>query len=153
MSKKRVFVGVDLGAKGAIAVIDKDNNVLELIDYSSNFADDWTLIKEKYDVSMIVAEKISSMPGQGVKSMFSFGHKLGEFEGILHTLGLPYVLVRPQEWMKGLGLPKDKNQRKKAINSIAKSMFPDAVVTGKRGGILDGRSDSLLIAQYCKKNY
>lgn len=153
MSKKKVWIGVDIGANGCIAVIDTSNNVLKLIDYSNHWADEFDLIKELYDVSMICIEKVSAMRGQGVTSMFTFGMKVGEIHGILHTLGLPFIEVRPQEWMKGLGLPKDKRERKKAIGSIAKSMFPDADLYGSRGGLKDGRSDALMIASYCKRNY
>jgi len=149
----KVWVGIDVGAKGAVAVINKDNDVLELMDYSDNLADDLTMIKAKYDVSMMVVEKVSAMPGQGVTSMFSFGIKFGEILGICNTLGLPFVLVRPQEWMKSLGLPKDKNQRKKAIGSMAKSMFPGCDIYGPKGGLKDGRSDALMMASYCKRTY
>lgn len=149
----RVWIGIDIGAKGGIAVIDSSNTVLKLLDYSEHWADELSLIKAEYDVYMIVAEKVHSMPGQGVKSVFSFGWKLGELEGILHTLGLPYILVRPQEWMKGLSLPKDKTARKKELASLASSMFPMAEIYGARGGLKDGRSDALMIASYCKKTY
>ena len=153
MSKKKVWVSIDPGAAGAVAVIDKDNNVLELRDYSEHLADDITLIKEKYDITMCLVEKVSAMRGQGVSSMFTFGYKVGEIHGILHTLGIPFVEVRPQQWQANLGLPKDKKQRKKAIGSIAQSMFPDASLFGSRGGYKDGRGDALLMAQYCKQNY
>ena len=152
-NNEKVFVSIDPGIKGAVAVIDTENTLLELIDYSPNLADDLTQIKAKYSVKMIVVEKVSAMRGQGVTSMFSFGIKVGEIHGILNTLGLPYVEVRPQEWMKGLGLPKDKKQRKIKISEIASRMFPSAELYGSRGGLKDGRSDALMIAAYCKKEY
>ena len=153
MNMSNVYVGLDIGSKGAIAVIDTESTLLELIDYSPNLADDLTQIKAKYTVKMIVVEKVSAMRGQGVTSMFSFGMKVGEIHGILNTLGLPYVEVLPREWMKGLGLPKDKKARKLKIAEIASRMFPSAEIYGSRGGLKDGRSDALMIAAYCRKEY
>ena len=152
MEPTKVFVGVDPGKTGAIAVIDEDNNVLELINFNDNISDEMIKIKSTYNIIMASLEKVASMPGQGVRSVFSFGTNYGYWQGILDTLGIPYMLVRPQEWQKGLGLPKDRKDRKKAIAHSAKSRFPLAELYGARGGLLDGRSDALMIAWYTKNN-
>ena len=144
--KTKVYVGFDIGVKGAISVIDSDLNCLEMIDYSEHLADEFSLIKHKYDVHIVVAEKVNAMPDQGVTSMFSFGEKLGEFKGIMNTLGLRHDFVRPSIWMKEYSCPKDKKKRKKHLSDAASRLFPLAELYGPRGGIKDGRSDSLLMA-------
>ena len=151
--KTKVSIGIDVGSKGCIAVISDATTVEKLIDYTNHWADELTLIKHEYDVSMVCMEKVSAMRGQGVTSMFSFGMKVGELHGILNTLGLPYREIRPQEWMKGLGLSRDKKQRKKDIAEIASRQFPMAELYGPQGGLKDGRSDALLIAEYCRRNF
>jgi crossover junction endodeoxyribonuclease RuvC len=93
------------------------------------------------------------MPGQGVASTFSFGVNYGKYQGALLSLGVPYSLVRPQEWQKGLGLPADKKTRKEAIAAKALAMYPNGGFYGARGGLLDGRSDAAMIANYCRKQF
>lgn len=51
-------------------------------------------------------EKVGAMPGQGVTSMFTFGHAAGVVEGVVSALDIPYTLVTPQEWKKRAGLIK-----------------------------------------------
>jgi crossover junction endodeoxyribonuclease RuvC len=151
MEPEKVYIGIDPGKRGSLAVIDDDYNVLELIDYHENIASDMIKLKYKYTIKMGALEKVASMPGQGVTSVFSFGVNFGFWQGMLEALGIPFVLVRPQEWQKGLGLPKDKKDRKKAIAHSAKTRFPSAELYGPKGGLLDGRSDALMIASYIKK--
>ena len=37
---------------------------------------------------------------------------------------------------------------KKQVAEIAQSLYPTAELHGKRGGLLDGRADALMIAHY-----
>jgi hypothetical protein len=46
----------------------------------------------------VFIEAVASRPGQSVVGMFSFGAGWGLVRGICAGLGLPYELVRPQEW-------------------------------------------------------
>jgi len=100
---------------------------------------------------MIGLEKVNAMPGQGVKSMFSFGERYGELQGMLQTLELGYVLVRPTEWQKACKV-KPKSG-KKGIHSVISKIYPKAELVGPRGGIIDGRCDALSIAHYLRGKY
>lgn len=66
-------------------------------------------------------EQVHAMPGQGVTSMFTFGHSAGVAEGILQGLGIPYTLVPPQTWKKRAVLV---GQDKDAARSRAIQLWP-----------------------------
>ena len=66
-------------------------------------------------------ELVSSMPGQGVASMFSFGHSAGVIQGVLGALEIPVTMVTPQSWKKRAGLV---GQDKDASRTLAIQMFP-----------------------------
>ena len=100
---------------------------------------------------MVALEKVASMPGQGVKSVFSFGQRFGELEGMLQTLQLPYILVRPQQWQKSCGVPPKSG--KQGIHQTMLKSYPTADLTGPRGGLLDGRSDALGLAHHIRGLY
>ena len=66
-------------------------------------------------------ELVSSMPGQGVASMFSFGHSAGVIQGVLGAFQIPVKMVTPQSWKKSSGLVgKDKD----ASRTLAIQMWP-----------------------------
>jgi crossover junction endodeoxyribonuclease RuvC len=89
-------------------------------------------------------EAVHAMPGQGVTSMFTFGHAAGVAEGLLQGLGIPYTLVTPQQWKKRAGLiGADKD----AARSRAIQLWPswrelDAKIKGQ------ALADAALIARF-----
>lgn len=58
----------------------------------------------KHPVEHAWVEHVSAMPGQGVVSMFSFGHACGVIQGVLGGLQVPYTLVPPPTWKRRAGL-------------------------------------------------
>ena len=56
------------------------------------------------DVKHAFIEQVGAMPGQGVSSMFNFGHSAGTVMGVISAIGIPYTLVTPQAWKKRAGL-------------------------------------------------
>ena len=66
------WIGVDPGKSGGVALItDGKVHTSKFTDYTdiSDLVREWRL---EYDVSLAAIEKVGSMPGQGVVSMFSF---------------------------------------------------------------------------------
>jgi len=158
------IIGIDPGLHGGIALIMADHG-------SSIVLDPPTLImsgkgkraknKTMYQVSGVVSilegwrdvytpkayiENVHSMPGQGVVAMFSMGRGLGMYEGILTALKIPFEFVTPQAWKKLLlqGQVKEKS----ASVYKAQQLFPSVELITKRGRLLDGRAEALLIAEY-----
>jgi crossover junction endodeoxyribonuclease RuvC len=66
-------------------------------------------------------ERVSSMPGQGVSSTFTFGHSAGLVEGVVVGAGVPLTLVTPQAWKKHAGLI---GQDKDAARSRCVQLYP-----------------------------
>ena len=187
----KLFVGIDPGAKGALAAIDEKNCIIAGFDWPGDeiqvairfkkLIEKHTCIKEKEDPCITAAlEYVHAMPGQGVASVFSFGANYGIWQGVLASFQIPYMIVSPKEWQKGIlkkiSLPtsmtqllknaKTKEEKKKAKSKIAAMrkkaikkaimtaaarIFPAAELYGPRGGKKDGRADALLIALWCKK--
>lgn len=146
-----VYIGIDPGAKGSMCVIGNGKVVFkdfDLKDYSSTLK----ALCSPYDTELMVAvEKVHAMPGQGVSSSFSFGQRLGELEGILTALQVPYELVAPKDWQKACGIPAKSD--KKGIASVMQKLYPTAELYGNKGGLRDGRSDALGLAHFIRLKY
>jgi len=89
-------------------------------------------------------ELVSSMPGQGVASMFSFGHSAGVLQGVLGAFEIPVTMVTPSTWKKRAGLI---GQDKDASRVKAIQMFPSWRDLDKKGKG-QALADAALIAIY-----
>ena len=89
-------------------------------------------------------ELVSSMPGQGVASMFSFGHSAGVIQGVLGAFEIPVTMVTPSQWKKRAGLV---GQDKDASRTLAIQMWPSWRELDKKGAG-QALADAALIARY-----
>ena len=148
------MIGIDPGLTGAIAFINSNGCSVEDLPVMANgkgsskvkncinpvaLAD---LIKLNSDVGETVyLERISSMPNQGVASMFSMGDTFGAIRAVCAVIHRPLEIITPQIWKKYYGLGKDKEvARAKAIQ-----LFPKAPLSRKKD---HNRAEALLIANY-----
>jgi len=105
-------------------------------------------LKDHPDVTSIeaVVEHVPPFAGKMIPSSTSFklGKSCGFLEGVLRALKIPFVLVRPQEWQKGLsGLSGlTSNKRKKALMNHAKQFFPSTK------GLTLKTADAILILRH-----
>lgn len=100
-------------------------------------------VREAIYPDIIAMEKVSSMPGQGVASMFSFGKTCGTLEGVLRsTYPLSeYVEISPNLWKRYfnlIGTNKDASVR------LAKEKGFELVYG-------DGEAEAFLIAQFVRE--
>jgi crossover junction endodeoxyribonuclease RuvC len=124
----RMLIGIDPGASGAIVLLDKGQPAewwcMPVHKTGSatrvNGAALAAILRPYRDAHAYV-ELVSSMPGQGVTSMFSFGHSAGTLMGVLAALEVPHTLVTPQTWKKRAGLI---GQDKDAARSRAIQLWP-----------------------------
>ena len=147
-------IGIDPGASGAIVVLH-DNKIVGFLlmpvfkDGKStrvNGAEVANFMR-KYPGGHVYLERVHAMPGQGVSSMFTFGHAAGVVEGILQGACIPYTLVTPQSWKKRAGLiGADKD----AARSRAIQLYPDLRILDLKG---KGQAvaDAILIARFGAK--
>ena len=90
----------------------------------------------------VAIEESQSMPGQGVRSMFTIGLGFGVWLGILAALELPFTRVRPALWKTAIGL---RGKDKEASRLRAQQLFPTADLRRKKD---HGRAEALLLALY-----
>ena len=156
-----LITGIDPGANGAIAVLDSENpDSVELLDLKKNTIFDtyyWLKdelgLQNKDKTAEIWVEDIHSMYGMSAKSNFGFGRNLGTILAITELLkGIPPKTVTPKVWQKYIGVTAKGKAIKKQVAKIAQGLYPTAELHGKRGGLLDGRSDALMIAHYGLKH-
>ena len=141
-SDRQLYMGVDPGMSGAIAILCSDGNVVRLIRLDSTEHDVATSvgIMAPY-IRMAYIEKVHSMPRQGVASTFKFGTSYGFCRGVLVSHAIPFVEVTPAKWQQAMGCRTkgDKNVSKAA----AQRLWPAEKITHRI-------ADSLLIAEHCR---
>lgn len=146
-----VFVGVDPGINGAISKIDTEGWTLDVRDMPrepgrgdknavspTGVAQLLTEFKPDY----VFVEDVWSSPQMGVVSSFNFGRGLGIVLGAAANHAI-LTLVRPQDWKKCTGTPKDKNEARRR----AQQLLPCAFDLFKRVKD-DGRAESAILAFY-----
>ena len=149
--------GIDPGANGAICVLDsQDPAYIALLDLKKHnlwYIDHW-LGAELFGAigggtKHIWIEDVHSMHGMSAKSNFNFGKNLGIVIAMASIMLVdPPNMVTPKIWQKYIGVTAKGKAIKKQVAKIAQYLYPQAELHGKRGGLLDGRSDALMIAYY-----
>lgn len=146
-----IYIGVDVGAKGGMAAIDENNQIIMILPMSrENLVVFASELKSRNEPMIACIEKVGAMPNQGVTSMFSFGKSAGFIEGVFESFKIPYELITPQKWKKEFGLiNKDKNG---SIN-ICKHLLPDVNLrpTSRCRKESDGLAEAALMAIYAKR--
>jgi hypothetical protein len=152
---KMTYIGIDPGKSGGIAVIQ--GRKVECFRMPNTEKDGWSIFAENKEGRVFaVIEKVHSMPGQGVKSMFSFGQNYGFLRGCLTAAQIPFEEITPQAWQKGLSIPpraktETKPQFKERLRQKAQQLFPQEAVWGRTLGEQRAVCDALLIAEYCRR--
>lgn len=167
-----VFVGIDPGISGAIAVLNTETKAVDFIDTPTIKVKVGKSIKQQQDPYAIVSilkalkdgkdifaviEKVNAMPAKGkngesiplgATSLFNFGMGFGEWLGILAAVEIPHQQVAPRTWKTAM-MP-DASKEKGASIVIAKQLFPQAAdgLTRKKD---HGRADALLMAAWARR--
>lgn len=96
-----------------------------------------------HDFEHAVIERVAARPGQGVASVFSFGHSAGIVAGVLAALQIPVEYVGPQAWKRSYRIGPDKSSSR----AKASELFPAHAGQWLRVKD-DGRAEAALIALY-----
>lgn len=144
-----IFIGIDPGKNGGIALITMDNSIVNTIPYSDDSLLLWTRGAKNTDECVAYVEAVHAMPGQGVTSMFNFGKNYGYILGVLESYHIPIVNVTPQKWKKYMGVTSDKN----TSIELCQKLFPDInlLATNRSRKPNDGMAEALLIAEYGRR--
>lgn len=169
-----VYLGIDPGAGGGLAVIDGTR--VRLTPMPATEKDLWEWF-EIWDPLLDPEEPLSvhacleqvggylkpvgtaaeatatGWAGGGAANgtaMFRFGTSYGALRMALTAAGIPWELATPAKWQRALGIPSRKKsetrtQHKNKLKSLAQRLYPQAKVTLQT-------ADALLLAEYARRS-
>jgi len=153
---------IDVGKQGGICIGLDDH--IEIIN-SLSMPDNKTALIDKLrtlKIKKAVIEEQSCRIGQHVKSTFNLALSYGYWLGVLDTLNISYIEVRPQTWqtvfkqesisIEFLSLTSKHKATKLKGASLCKRLFPDLNIMTKRGKLLDGITDSICMYLWYMSN-
>ena len=147
-----VYLGIDPGKKGGLALISAD--AVEVFPYSDEKLKEICCALDRKihaagEQVMCCLEQVHAMPKQGVTSTFNFGMSYGYIKGLLEIAGIPYQEIPPQRWKKEFGLNTDKQ---KSIE-VCRKLFPDVSLKANDRCRVDndGMAEALLMAEYARR--
>lgn len=146
-----IYIGIDPGKKGAIAVIYDELDALEIkaVPYSDEELINLCEALTGLPGVRCCLESVHAMPKQGVRSTFTFGVAFGYIKGVLEANRISYQEIPPERWKKEFGLNTDK---KKSIE-VCKALFPEVSLlpTDRSRVDNDGMAEALLMAEYARR--
>jgi hypothetical protein len=154
------FIGIDPGSKGALCCLDSDRpRFVEFLDtpYDHKSCQLVRAFLMTHEPAMVGLENVHAIFGTSAGSNFKFGENVGIIKGVLGTTPFGIDMIQPKAWQKACGIsfkPKSKPaEKKRVVAAIAQNLYPSAALHGPRGGLLDGRSDALMIAHHIMLKY
>ncbi len=149
-----VYIGVDPGSKGGVAIMDGDSGgLIWMAPFSDkNIIAAASYVSQNYkDKSICTIEKVWALPHEGATSSFNFGQNYGYEQGVFTAYQIPIQLIAPITWKSYYKLSHDKQQ---SID-LAEKLFPGINLyrTPKCKKKHDGMAEALLIANYGGKKH
>jgi len=151
-----MIIGVDPGLTGGIAAIDDSGLWMEPMPRDEEGVDAkelGRLMHELREAKVAYVEKAQSMPKQSSVSTFSYGKNCGITNGVILTLGIPIIEIRPQKWMAEIykGCPKNLEGKDRSLWAV-KQIFPKQNFTLERCKVPHiGMVEAALIAEYGRR--
>jgi len=129
MNKQRVWLGIDPGITGAAALVGQDGRKLvDVWDWSSLSSAKRRLLtwQGAYLVEAAGIESVWIYPRSGggkrnIASANKLMRNLGQWEGLLHALSIPFLLVKPKSWqavmlnMAGVAAARGRGTKKRSL--------------------------------------
>lgn len=149
------IIGIDPGMTGSIATWD--GKCLIVHNMPSTEREVYELLHEIASQSRTngpveaVIEEVGGFIGKGLPGsrMFNFGRNFGFLLGCLTSLDIRIKLVRPQTWMKSLGMGTrgklTKTEWKNHLWQKAKELYPSSKFNKQCG-------DAVLLVEYGRRN-
>lgn len=141
-----IYIGIDPGKDGALAVISQEGEP-DIIPFSPDAYR--AVLSHMPRECKCCLERVGAMPKQGVSSMFHFGENYGFIQGLLTAYSIPYELVTPNKWKKEFQVTSDKN----SSIAVCKRLFPGVSMrkTDRCRTDHDGMAEALLMAEYARR--
>lgn len=148
-----IYIGLDPGKKGAMAIMGYSNTTGERYMMKIIPFDPQEYIKtlKQFNGATVCIEQVHSLPREGVKSVWSFGQTYGWLLGVLDAVGLSYQTVPPNLWKKDFSLLRAE---KKQSIEVCKRLFPGVELrrTDKCRTDDDNMADAALICEYARRH-
>lgn len=163
------YAGIDPGLSGAITLLDDQGNIITMHDAPIIVVKQGKKNRTKYIESSMVTifesfralaggrpvhigiENVHAMPKQGVTSMFSMGMGFGLWIGIIASARYPITYIESVAWKRGMGIAAKSDKSASIVRAM--QLFPRAQLVKPRCRVeSDGRAESLLIAEYLRRN-
>ena len=146
-------LGIDIGATGAIAVLDEQGQLVDvhdmpcLLDGPKNRRTvNAPLLAElvyRTHATRAFVERVGPRPQEGAVGAFAFGDCKGVVRGVLAAAAIPSVFITPVQWKRAVGVPPGKDMKDQA-RSNAINRWPAKAEMFKRK-MDDGRAEAALI--------
>lgn len=157
-----MFIGIDPGAKGAIALYDDKRHTLLIHDMPYfqmtvgktrkkrlNGVEILHMLRGFRDIGATMAcmEAVGGRPKQSAPTAFVLGWGAGLIYQSLVALSIPVEHIPPAVWKRALRAPAEKRAAVQRANEI----FPEqaGLFRGPKGGFMDGRAEAAMIAYFC----
>ena len=148
-----IYIGLDPGKKGAMAIMGYSNTTGERYMMKIIPFDPQEYIKtlKQFSGATVCIEQVHSLPREGVKSVWSFGQTYGWLLGVLDAVGLSYQTVPPNLWKKDFSLLR--TEKKQSIE-VCKRLFPGIELkrTDRCRNDDDNMADAALICEYARRH-
>jgi crossover junction endodeoxyribonuclease RuvC len=146
------ILGIDIGAAGAIAVLNADGDLVSVDDMpvlrdgpKGRRAVNAPLLASiifKSHADHAFVEFVGSRPGEGAVGAFALGRSRGVVEGVLGAVGIPATFIAPTSWKRAVGLSLASKDAARAEAIRRWPRHADLFARAKD----DGRAEAALIA-------
>jgi len=154
------FASIDTGAKGALCAFSGDMKILELIDMPTrkhkhttksglSVVNTCEIIRflNRHSVTKVIVEWVWAQKHDTSTTAFSQGAAYCAVLDACMECGVDVVLIKPKDWQKPVACNGDKFRTYDKVRAV----YPEVELHGSRGGLKDGRSDSIMIGLSAKK--
>ena len=144
---------IDPGAEGAIDWTDGTDTYVERTPWIEGQGPDVEAFRSRMlTMDRVFIEELGVRPGQSAQATKTAAINWGRMEGICMGLSIPVGKpIRPQTWSKALGLPQEKDlkKRKAASVALAQRLYPTISLVPEGCRVpSDGMAEALLILTY-----
>jgi len=160
------YAGIDPGYKGAVAVMNAKGTTAKVFPMPLNDEKEIDLggLRDifahlrRLPRCCVGIEWPTAWPGSFAnvtRDAEHFGRQKGLLEAFAFLKGLPYFKLAPPLWKGRLGLDgKAQDGANERGAGLLLAFYPElrALIYGPRGGLLDGRLDSLLICHFLRSS-
>lgn len=153
MIHERLYIGIDPGAHGGIAVLHANGDVFDIVTMPDTPLEIFLYLQDvKSQAESVIAllENVGhGIPGQSSSATAKFARHCGHLEMALISLSIPTSMVTPNKWMRHfqLGRSSDytKTEWKNRLKAKAQQIFPSL---GRK--VTLSTADALLMAEYLR---